>query len=39
MPIGIISVKDVVEHIVRTMLAAIDVAVEGMSEPKSRSEG
>ncbi len=29
MPIGIISVKDVVEHIVRTMLAAIDVAVEG----------
>jgi CBS domain-containing protein len=31
MPIGIISVKDVVEHIVRTMLAAIDAAVEGGS--------
>jgi hypothetical protein len=26
-----ISVKDVVEHIVRTMLAAIDEAVEGGS--------
>jgi CBS-domain-containing membrane protein len=30
MPIGIISVKDVIDHIVKKMLKAINEAVEGV---------